>query len=91
MIRNSQIHTNILDYGSPGHDLLGRDRLQVALLRRDNPQREKDPYCTALEREGGTEIAETLRREIESGQVPPDSPGGALQKTSGLNNLEIRL
>ena len=24
MIRNSQIETNIIDYGSPGHEVLGR-------------------------------------------------------------------
>jgi hypothetical protein len=36
------------------------------------------------------EIAETLRREIESGRFLLTAPVEQFTKTSGLNNLEIR-
>ncbi len=91
MIRNSQIETNIIDYGSPAHDVLGRADYgslyagEIAL----NGKKIRTAPLSSLK--VAREIAEILREEITSGRFLLTAPLEPFTKTTGLNNLEIRL
>jgi uncharacterized protein (DUF39 family) len=91
MVRNSQIHTNILDYGSPGHDGLGRIDYQSLFSGEITLNGKKIRTAPLSSVKVAREIAETLRHEIEAGRFLLTAPVEQFKKTTGLNNLEIRL
>jgi len=91
MIRNSQIETNIIDYGSPGHDVLGRadyHSLFSGKITLNGKQIRTAPLSSVRV---AREIAAILREEITAGRFMLTTPVEHFQKTSGLNDLDIRL
>jgi uncharacterized protein (DUF39 family) len=91
MIRNSQIETNIIDYGSPGHDVLGRADYGSLFAGEITLNGRKIRTAPLSSVRVAREIAETLREEIAAGRFLITEPVEQFQKTSGLNSLEIRL
>jgi uncharacterized protein (DUF39 family) len=91
MIRNSQIETNIIDYGSPGHDVLGRADYGSLFAGEITLNGRKIRTAPLSSVRVAREIAETLREEIVAGRFLITEPVEQFQKTSGLNSLEIRL
>jgi uncharacterized protein (DUF39 family) len=91
MVRNSQIETNIIDYGSPGHDILGRIDYK-SLFSGEIPLNGKKIRTAPLSSlKVAREIAGLLREEIKAGRFLLTEPVELFQKTTGLNNLEIRI
>ncbi len=91
MIRNSQIETNIIDYGSPGHDVLGRADYKSLFSGEIALNGKKIRTAPLSSLRVAREIAETLRLEITAGRFLLTAPVEAFTKTPGLNNLDIRL
>jgi uncharacterized protein (DUF39 family) len=91
MIRNSQIETSIIDYGSPGHDVLGRADYGSLFAGEITLNGRKIRTAPLSSVRVAREIAETLREEIAAGRFLITEPVEQFQKTSGLNSLEIRL
>ncbi len=91
MVRNSQIETNIIDYGSPGHDVLGRASYKSLFSGEIILNGKKIRTAPLSSLRVAREIAEILRQEIGSGRFLLTAPVEQFTKTSGLNNLEIRL
>jgi len=91
MIRNSQIETNILDYGSPGHDNLGRVDYRSLFSGEISLNGKKIRTAPLSSLKVAREIAEILREEIKGGRFLLTEPVELFQKTTGLNDLEIRL
>ena len=91
MIRNSQIETNIIDYGSPGHDVLGRADYAALFAGEITLNGKKIRTAPLSSVKVAREIAEILREEIAAGRFLMTEPVEHFNKTSGLNSLEIRL
>jgi L-aspartate semialdehyde sulfurtransferase len=90
-IRNSQIETNIHDYGTGNFELLGRiDYMslfsgQIAL----NGKKIRTAPLSSVK--VAREIAEILKKEVSEGRFLLTEPVTLFPKTPGLNKLEIRL
>jgi uncharacterized protein (DUF39 family) len=91
MIRNSQIETNILDYGSAGHDIVGRTDYRSLFSGEITLNGKKIRTAPLSSVKVAREIADTLRKEIAAGRFLLTEPVELFQKTTGLNNLKIRL
>ena len=91
MIRNSQIETNVIDYGSPGHDILGQVNYH-SLFSGEIILSGKNIRTAPLSSlRVARDIAEILKKEITAGRFTLTAPVEQFQKTSGLNDLNIRL
>jgi len=91
MIRNSQIETNIMDYGSPDHDILGRIDYKSLFSGEITLNGRKIRTAPLSSVKVAREIAELLREEIVAGRFLLTEPVEHFKKTSGLNSLEIKL
>ena len=91
MIRNSQIHTNIVDYGSPDHDILGQADYKTLFSGEITLNGKKIRTAPLSSVKTAREIAEILKEEITGGRFLLTAPVESFQKTAGLNNLDIRL
>ena len=91
MVRNSQIETNILDYGSPDHDILGRIDYNSLFSGEITLNGKKIRTAPLSSIKVAREIAEILREEITAGRFLLTEPVEHFKKTSGLHSLEIRL
>ena len=90
-IRNSQIETNIIDYGSGKFEMLGRTDYE-SLFSGEIALRGKKIRTAPLSSvKVAREIAELLKNEIAEGRFFITEPIALFPKTTGLNNLEIRL
>ncbi len=88
---NRQIETNVMDYGSENHDILGRadyESLFSGKIRLDGKMIRTAPLSSV---KIAREIADILRNEIASGRFLLTQPVSSFTKTSGLNSLEIRI
>jgi len=90
-IRNSQIETNIIDYGSGNFEILGQTDYETLfsgeIFLRDKKIRTAPLSSIKMARE----IADLLKKEITDGRFFLTEPVALFPKTQGLNNLEIRL
>ncbi len=91
MVRNSQIETNIMDYGLPGHDILGRIDYQSLFTGEITLNGRKIRTAPLSSIKVAREIAGILKDEITAGRFLLTAPVEHFQKTSGLNSLDIRL
>ncbi|MCI0522069.1 MAG: homocysteine biosynthesis protein, partial [Bacteroidales bacterium] len=91
MVRNSQIETNIIDYGSPDHDILGRIDYNSLFSGEITLNGKKIRTAPLSSIKVARDIAEILREEITAGRFLLTQPVEYFQKASGLNSLEIRL
>jgi len=90
-IRNSQIETNIIDYGSGNFEILGRTDYE-SLFSGEIPLNGKKIRTAPLSSvKVAREIAELLKNEIAEGGFFLTEPVALFTKTTGLNNLDIRL
>jgi len=91
MIRNSQIETNIIDYGSGGYEVLGRTNYKSLFSGEITLNGKKIRTAPLSSIKVAKEIAALLREEIISGRFMLTEPVAQFQKTTGLNKLEINL
>lgn len=91
MIRNSQIETNIIDYGSPGHETLGRVDYKSLFSGEITLNGKKIRTAPLSSVKVAREIAEILKEEIMTARFLLTEPVELFHKTAGLNNLEIRI
>jgi len=90
-IRNNQIETNIIDYGSGNFEVLGRadyDSLFSGQISFNGKKIRTAPLSSV---KVAREIAAILKDEITEGRFYLTEPVALLPKTTGLKKLEIRL
>jgi uncharacterized protein (DUF39 family) len=90
-IRNSQIETNIIDYGSGKFEILGRIDYESLFSGEIALSGKKIRTAPLSSVKVAREIAELLKNEIAEGRFFITEPVAFFPKTTGLNNLEIRL
>lgn len=90
-VRNSQIETNILDYGTGNFELLGRIDYESLFSGNINVNGKKIRTAPLSSIKVAREIAEILKKEITEGRFFLTEPVTFFPKTTGLNKLEIRL
>lgn len=91
MIRNSQIETNILDYGNPASGVLGRADYQSLFSGTITLNGKKIRTAPLSSVKVAREIADILREEIMAGRFMLTEPVELFRKTTGLNSLQIKL
>ena len=91
MIRNSQIETNILDYGNPASGVLGRSDYQSLFSGTITLNGKKIRTAPLSSVKVAREIAAILREEIMAGRFMLTEPVELFRKTTGLNSLQIKL
>ncbi len=91
MIRNSQIETNIIDYGLPEHPILGRADYQSLFGGEIALNGKKIRTAPLSSVKVARDIAETLRQEIAEGRFMLTAPLEMFSERPGLNSLDIRL
>lgn len=90
-VRNSQIETNILDYGTGNFELLGRIDYESLFSGSITLNGRKIRTAPMSSIKVAREIADILKKEIIEGRFFLTEPVTLFPKTSGLNKLEIRL
>lgn len=91
MIRNRQIETNIIDYGSGNFEVLGRTDYE-SLFRGEIALNGKKIRTAPLSSvKVAREIADLLKEEIASGRFLLTEPVALFPKTTGLNKLDIKI
>ncbi|MCU0458385.1 MAG: homocysteine biosynthesis protein [Bacteroidales bacterium] len=91
MIRNSQIETNVIDYGNPANGVLGRTDYQSLFSGEITLSGKKIRTAPLSSVKVAREIASILREEIVAGRFILTEPVELFRKTAGLNSLQIRL
>jgi uncharacterized protein (DUF39 family) len=90
-VRNSQIETNIIDYGSGNFEILGRadyDSLfSGEIILNGRKIRSAPLSCVKVARK----IADLLGKEITEGRFLLTEPVALFPKTTGLISLKIRI
>jgi L-aspartate semialdehyde sulfurtransferase len=90
-IRNSQIETNILDYGTGNFELLGRIDYESLFSGQVKINGKKIRTAPLSSIKVAREIAEILKKEVSEGRFQLTEPVTLFPATAGLNKLEIRL
>jgi L-aspartate semialdehyde sulfurtransferase len=90
-IRNKQIETNIIDYGSGNFEVLGRVDYASLFSGRITLNGKKIRTAPMSSIKVARDIAAILKKEIEEGRFFITQPVAFFQKTTGLNKLEIRI
>jgi uncharacterized protein (DUF39 family) len=90
-IRNSQIQTNIIDYGSGNFEVLGQTDYESLFSGEIILEGKKIRTAPLSSVKVAREIADLLKNEITEGRFLLTEPVALFPKTSGLNKLEIRL
>ncbi|HUW94078.1 MAG TPA: homocysteine biosynthesis protein [Bacteroidales bacterium] len=91
LIRNSQIETNIIDYGSGNFEVLGRidyEKLFSGEITLNGKKIRTAPLSSV---KVAREIADLLKKEVTEGRFLLTEPVALFPKTAGLNKLEIRI
>lgn len=91
MIRNSQIETNIIDYGAPENGILGRIDYQSLYSGEITLKGRKIRTAPLSSVRVAREIAAILREEITAGRFLITEPVEHFRMTTGLNSLDIRI
>ncbi|MCJ7446378.1 MAG: homocysteine biosynthesis protein [Bacteroidales bacterium] len=90
-IRNSQIETNVIDYGSGNFELLGRTNYKFLFSGEITLNGKKIRTAPLSSVKVAREIADILKKEITEGRFILTEPVALLPKTKGLNKLEVRI
>lgn len=90
-IRNSQIETNIIDYGSGNFEILGKTDYESLFSGEISLNGRKIRTAPLSSVKVAREIADILKKEISEGRFLLTEPVALFSKTAGLNKLEIRL
>ncbi len=90
-IRNSQIETNIIDYGSGNFEILGKTDYESLFSGEISLNGRKIRTAPLSSVKVAREIADILKKEISEGRFLLTEPVALFNKTTGLNKLEIRL
>ncbi len=90
-IRNSQIETNIIDYGSGKFEILGRTNYKALFSGEIKLNGKKIRTAPLSSVKVAREIAALLKKEVTDGRFLLTEPVELFRKTTGLNKLEIRI
>ena len=90
-IRNSQIETNIIDYGSGNFEILGRTNYKTLFSGEIKLNGKKIRTAPLSSVKVAREIAALLKKEVTEGRFLLTEPVELFRKTTGLNKLEIRI
>jgi len=90
-VRNSQIETNIIDYGSGNFEKLGQVDYRKLFSGEITLLGKKIRSAPLSSLKVAREIADILKREISEGRFFLTEPVALFPRTTGLNNLEIRI
>jgi uncharacterized protein (DUF39 family) len=90
-IRNSQIETNIIDYGSGKFEILGRTNYKALFSGEIKLNGKKIRTAPLSSVKIAREIAALLKKELTDGRFLLTEPVELFRKTTGLNKLEIRI
>jgi len=91
LIRNSQIETNIIDYGSGNFEVLGRINYEKLFSGKITLKGKKIRTAPLSSVKVAREIADLLKKEVTEGRFFLTEPVAFFTKTAGLNKLEIRI
>ena len=91
LIRNSQIETNIIDYGSGNFEVLGRIDYEKLFSGKITLKGKKIRTAPLSSVKVAREIADLLKKEVAEGRFILTEPVALFPKTTGLNKLEIRI
>jgi uncharacterized protein (DUF39 family) len=90
-IRNSQIETNIIDYGSGNFEILGRVDYETLFSGEIVLNGKKIRSAPISSVKVAREIADQLKKEISDGRFLLTEPVALFPKINGLKNLDIKL
>ena len=90
-VRNRQIETSIIDYGSGNFEILGRIDYESLFSGEISLNGKKIRTAPLSSVKVAHEIAELLKKDIAEGRFYLTEPVALFPKTTGLNKLEVRL
>jgi uncharacterized protein (DUF39 family) len=91
LIRNNQIETNIIDYGSGNFEVLGRTDYEKLFSGKITLKGKKIRTAPLSSVKVAREIADLLKKEVAEGRFFLTEPVALFAKTTGLNKLEIKI
>ena len=90
-IRNSQIETNVVDYGSGNFEILERTNYKLLFSGEITLNGKKIRTAPLSSVKVAREIAGFLKKEITEGRFFLTEPVALFPETKGLNKLEVRI